>query len=223
MTKITFSKTDVIEHAWELTKQHFWFVLGLTIVTFFISAIPGFFGEQNQYEGFVLIASILAWVAQIFLSIGLVNIVIKLARNESADWNDLWTKRHLFWRFLGGSLLYALIVFAGFILLVLPGIYWSVKYQFFSYFMIDKELGIRDSLRKSAEVTKGHIGNLFIFNLILSLIVFLGILALLVGMFVAIPLTWLATAVLYLKLSEDIPHLTISETQEPQPENTNGA
>jgi uncharacterized membrane protein len=62
------------------------------------------------------------------------------------------------------ALLYCLIVFAGFILLIIPGIIFSLQYSQAIYIMAeDKDLDIFDALRKSREMMVGYKMDLFIF------------------------------------------------------------
>lgn len=207
---VNFSKSDLIEQAWELVKKHFWFLVGITVFLMFISAIPSFFGQENQSEPLVLGIAVLLWIVQIFLSIGITYITLKLGRGEEATWADLWAKKYLFWRYLGGSILMGLIVMVGFVLLILPGIWLSIRLQFFTYALVDKDVKILEALRMSWDMTEGNWWNLFAYNILLSLIVMLGFILLIVGIFVAIPVAWLGYALVYLKLTEqqtDTAHL----------------
>lgn len=196
-----FSKSGLIEQAWEITKKHFWFMVGLTVVIVFISSIPNFFGEDKQAEPLVLSIAILTWIIQIFLSIGITYITLKLGRGESVTWADLWTKKYLFWRYLGGSILMGIIVLIGFALLIIPGIWLGVRLQFFTYALVDKDAKIMEALRISWDMTEGNWWNLFGYNILLGLVVLLGFILLVIGIFVAIPVTWLGLALVYLKLT----------------------
>jgi uncharacterized membrane protein len=99
------------------------------------------------------------------------------------------------------SILYGLIVGVGFILLVVPGIYLALRLQFYSFYVVDKNAGITDSLKMSWEATKGNTLNIFLFVLILIALNILGAIALLVGLLVTIPVSFIAVALLYRKLS----------------------
>lgn len=198
----SFSKSDSIEQSWELVKANFWFLIGLAFIVMLISNLAGWLSELVETGGLITTISIISWIIQIFLSIGIINITLKLARGETANWGDLWTKRHLFWRYIGGSILYALIVTGGLLLLIIPGVIWALKYQFFTYALVDKELSIKAALQESRRLTKGHKGNIFVLNILLTLIALLGMLLFFVGLFVALPITWLTYTLVYLKLQK---------------------
>jgi len=57
--------------------------------------------------------------------------------------------------FLFGLILYTLITLVGTILLIIPGIIWGIKFQFFGYFIVDKGLEPIEALKRSAAITKG--------------------------------------------------------------------
>lgn len=198
----TFSKSDNIEQAWELVKVNFWFLVGLAFVVMLVSSFFGYLSKLIETKGIIITLSAISWIIQIFLNIGIINISLKLARAEPTAWGDLWTKRHLFWRYLGGNIIYYFIVAGGLLLLVIPGVIWSIKYQFFTYALVDKELSIMKALQESGRLTQGHKGNIFVLNILLTLIALLGLLLLFVGLLVAVPITWLTYSLVYLKLQK---------------------
>lgn len=76
----------------------------------------------------------------------------------------------------------------------------TIKLQFYSYFIVDKNAGPIEALKKSWAITRGVKWDLFLFGLLLGLITLAGLLALVVGLFVAIPVGLLANTYVYRKL-----------------------
>lgn len=105
-----------------------------------------------------------------------------------------------FFPFLLGAVVYGLLVALGFLLLLVPGIYWAVKYGFWGYALIDKKLNPLDALRVSAELTAGEKWHLLGFGLALLGVNLLGALALGVGVLVTLPTSALAAAYVYRRL-----------------------
>ena len=99
-----------------------------------------------------------------------------------------------------GAILFSLIVLAGFVLLVVPGIALSVMLQYYSYFIIDKNMGPVEAIKASAALTKGVRWKLFGFLLALGLINIVGALLLVVGLFATVPVSLVAVAFVYRKL-----------------------
>ena len=95
----------------------------------------------------------------------------------------------------------AIIFIGGFILFVIPGIYFAIKYHFLLYFVIDKKMGPLEALRASGKITDGVKWRLLGFSIVSIGIVILGFLAFGFGILVAVPVATLADAYLYRKLS----------------------
>ena len=89
------------------------------------------------------------------------------------------------------------------LLMIIPAIYLSVRLQFYEYFLIDEECGIIESIKKSADISKGYVLELFILGAILALIVLISIVPLGLGLILSIPLSTVATSYIYLKLKKN--------------------
>lgn len=126
---------------------------------------------------------------------------------QNASIKDLWTP-HPFWRFVGGQILLGLIVIAGLILLIVPGIIWGLKYMFTPFITIDRGLMPMEALRESGRITQGHKGELFLLMLALIGINILGFICLFIGLFVSIPVSALATVYAYRTLERQASEMT---------------
>jgi len=73
--------------------------------------------------------------------------------------------------------------------------------MFVMFIVIDRGLGPVEAMKESARLTRGYKWQLLGFVLVLALINFVGALALLVGLFVTIPVTSLAFVQAYRALS----------------------
>jgi len=59
------------------------------------------------------------------------------------------------------SMLYRIIVGCGLLLLIVPGIYLAIRFSLYSFFIVDTNAGITDSLRYSYRATAHHALRLF--------------------------------------------------------------
>jgi uncharacterized membrane protein len=202
MTTAGFSKGEAIRFGWGAMKANLGFFIGALIVVMVIGLIPGLLQAWTAQDAPALSAmfQIASVVFQIIIEMGLITICLKLIDNARPELGDLFSRVHLFFRYLGAKILYVLIVLGGLILLIVPGIVWALKFQFFSYFIIDRALGPIEALRKSAAITAGAKWNLFLFVLLLVGINILGAIALLVGLFATIPTSMVAIAFVYRQL-----------------------
>ena len=88
-------------------------------------------------------------------------------------------------------------------MLIVPGIYLAVKYQFVPYLIVDKGMDPIEAFKESGKMTDGSKWDLLLLLIVLGMIVIIGFLAFIVGSFVAIPVVMVAEAYVYKKLSSD--------------------
>jgi len=201
-----FISSEAIRFGWEKMKKHFWFFVGLLILTWLIQVVPS--GIANVFKDKMVVLYILlivlAWVLQVIVKMGMIKITLDIVDKDKAEIKTLFSQVDLFLKFLFGSVLYGLIVMAGLILLIVPGIIWAIKYQFFVYLIIDKNLSPMEAIKKSGEITMGSKGKLFWLGLLLGLINIAGVICLLIGLFVTIPVTMVAMVYVYRKLMGEL-------------------
>lgn len=197
----SFSISEAIRTAWNITKGNLGFIILLetiTLVIFIVSEMPQRWVKQDQAG---LIVSILAYIIHIIVQLGWINISLKYIKKKKVILKDLINQLAKTPQYIIAGILYALIYLAGLILLVIPGIIWSIKFQYFGYIILEEKIGPIEALKKSAQITRGHKWQLFLFGLVLLAVNMLGLLCFIIGVFVTIPLSMLANAYVYKKLS----------------------
>ncbi len=197
-----FAIGEAIGFGWEIVKKRFWFLIGLLVLvalvhigTELISALVEYYSPLAT-----LILGLVFFVVTTVVHLGTLKITLLLVDDKPASYGELFKYFNLFIRYAVASILYALIVLGGFILLIVPGIIWAIRFQFFGYFIVDKETSIIDSLKKSAHVTHGAKWTLFVFEMALILLNIVGFFCLFVGLLVTIPISMIAYAYIYRKL-----------------------
>jgi uncharacterized membrane protein len=139
------------------------------------------------------------FVINLIIGIGLIKIALEFVDGRKPKFSELFYYKPAINYFVA-SLIQGVIVVLGFILLIIPGIIFSTRLQYVSYLIVDKNLGPVDAIKKSWNVTRGNTWNLFFFGILIGLINLLGIICLVVGLFVTVPLSMLATAFVYRRL-----------------------
>ena len=208
-----FHTGEALKVGWEKFKAHFlflWMTLGATIV------VSGIFGGFERMTEDIAVLSFVISLASMFFSItmqiGLTRLYIDLIDTDTeGKLNTLFSQYRLFFRYLVVSILLGLLVVAGFVFLVIPGIYFFLKYQFSPYLIVDKDLGVVDSFKESAQITDGVKWQLLGFSLAMMGINILGVLALGIGLLVTIPMTFLVYVFVYRKLSTRMMLAPVSE------------
>ena len=90
----------------------------------------------------------------------------------------------------------------GVVFAVLPAVYFSIRLQFYVYFLLDKNKGCIESLKESFIVSKGYAYQLFIIGAILSIIIQLSIIPFFVGLIIAVPFSKMVTTYTYIRLQK---------------------
>ncbi|MCL4354229.1 DUF975 family protein [Patescibacteria group bacterium] len=200
--KPQFSKKEAIKQGYETVRKNLLLILKIMVVLAFVYTIPNALQKSVADNGnLFIVIGILIWILNIMVNMGLVKISIKFAQKEKVSLRDLFYTKSIL-TYVVASFLTGIIVFLGFILLIIPGIYLAIRLQFSTYLIVDKKMGIMDSIKTSWRITKGHTWNLFLFGLLLLLLNILGAIALVVGLIITIPTTGIATASVYKKLSQ---------------------
>lgn len=205
-----FSISEALEFGWQTFRKNVGFFILLLIIVGLLFTLPDIIAKQLRKENPLLgfIIDILSFVLNILISIGLVKISLRFCDGEKGKFSDLFSCYPLFFRYLFGSILYGLIILFGLILLIIPGIIFTIQFFFYDYFIVDKKIGPIEALKRSLAITKGIKWDLFAFILLLGAINFLGALAFFVGLFITIPITIIAEAFVYRKL--------LTQTETPQ-------
>lgn len=195
-----------LARAWRLTLRHFGLIVGVVLLSWVISGIFSVlcdlaFGvsswtETGQpgpgWQGRLAISQLLQQLLGIYLGLGIVRLGLNIAGGEKASVGDLFSQGSVFWRGVGATFLYYLLVVVGLIALIVPGIYLAIRFGYFQVALVDRNLGVFESFEYSSRLTKGNKWRLFLLGLLVVLIMFAGLLALVIGLLWAMPTAWLA-------------------------------
>ncbi len=198
-----FLKKEAIDFGWETAKANIGFFVLFVLIIWIANGIcyapSGYYWVEFYFWSPIF--SLLSWVVGIFIHMAVVRVSLRFNHGETAELEDLWAGYPKFPEFLVGSILYFLLVLAGMILLIIPGIYWAVRYQFFGYCIMDRDVGPVEAMKMSGRITRGSWWNLFWLGILQFLVVLLGILACCVGLFWAMPTAMVAHGYAYVKLA----------------------
>lgn len=207
-----FSISEAIKFGWEVFKKKPWFLIGVILVIFFINSIPNTITEQLRSDDYSLILALIGlafWILNMLVSLGGIKISLALTDGKKAEFADLFNGYSLLINFILASILYALIVVFGMVLLIVPGIIFAIMFHFYSYLIVDKNMSPVDALKESKKLTSGSKWQLFLFGLVLLLLNVAGVLALLVGLLITVPVTMIAYAYVFRKLQGTTPTVAV--------------
>jgi uncharacterized membrane protein len=95
---------------------------------------------------------------------------------------------------LAGLSILVILVSLGFLLF---SIVWAIIFFFAIPLVIDRDMGPIDAIKMSARAAMSNIGGIILLFILAALVNILGMIALCVGLFVSIPVTWVANTVAY--------------------------
>lgn len=203
-----FSIKSALSFGWETFKRRPWFFVGATLVIFLLYIVTGALtgtidyaltGDTENHSG---VGSILDWLIGTLISMGVVAFYLKAHDNpEQVTLSALWHP-HPYWSYLAATVLVGLVIVLGLLLLIVPGIIFGLMFMFTSFIVIDRALGPIDAMKESKRITSGYRWRLLSFILLLALINLAGVIALVVGLLVTVPVTSIAFANAYRVLSD---------------------
>ncbi len=196
-----FSIHEALVKGWEAFFAHYTVFLPAVFLTVAISFASEYM-IKDKFTPLTISAFVLGAVAQIIIGMGLTKIALKITAGEQVSFDDVFSVTHLFFPYIGASILYSLIIFGGLLLLIVPGLVWLVTYWLFPYVLIDTECGILKALSEAKLLYyKGVRGHIVLFFVIIGILNIAGALTFMVGLFLTIPITTVATAHVYRKLA----------------------
>jgi uncharacterized membrane protein len=160
------------------------------IPTYIVSWVQGY-GEPLNFAW-----AFFGWVYAFFitgpLEYGVSFAYLKGARGEKPEVKDLAKVLENYLNIILANLLCGIIVFIGFVLFIIPGIYFLCKLAFVRYLVVDEKMDAVKAIQESWNMTNGHALTIFLMGLLAIPIFIAGIL--LFGIGVIFSAMWVEAA-----------------------------
>ncbi|MBE6287268.1 MAG: hypothetical protein E7099_03640 [Mediterranea massiliensis] len=226
-----FTVGGTIDRAWALTMKHFPVFLLLTILGFIVSSIvqliyyvpyiemlatygsgiteeewlATMFADDDVWSWFswLIVAVIFTFFANNYLVVVGCRMLNAAVRGNKVDMTlELKDARHTFWFYLGAYIVYSVIVMAGTIFCVIPGIFLGVRLMFVPMIASNHpEIPFSEAFSRSWKMTEGHFWRLFGLGIVMILLNIVGLIFCCIGYLLTIVITSLAYACAYNSLS----------------------
>lgn len=202
---------NAIAYGWKSLKKDFWYFVGMAAIYTVVevannrlsnpatAAISNALTAHHAPAVSLLgIAGLAAGVLiQSWINAGYLKLILGYQDGRKRALADIFTQTKYFWRLVGATVLVDAICLLGFALLIIPGIYFAIGFQFTQPLIVDKDMGVIEAMKESLRLTQGVKLPLFLFAILVVFIALAGVIALLVGSLVALPVTWLASVYIY--------------------------
>jgi uncharacterized membrane protein len=191
--------SQIFKFAWSTYKDNWKTWVGLIAIGIAINIVGSMFGYNPETGLGHSWVDILTAIASMVLAIAVIRVSIAHVRKEeisiTSSLSGLGWKDYL-WYFLT-SIVMGLGILLGLVLLIIPGIILALMWMFSLFLVLDKHDGVVSALKHSYHITLGHKWDLLALVIIMIVINVLGTLALLVGLLISLPVTYLAQARAY--------------------------
>ena len=206
-----FSIEESLKVGWNKFKVH----VELSIFTTLLMLAVMFFPSEGGVKFASFIFSIAVTVLLFIIRIGYTKIFLRIFDGESPKFAELFKEYRTFWRYIGVSILLPLIVFGGLILLVIPGLVWTIRLSLAPIIVVDTKLGPIAAIKESYAITRGSFWNLTLFWIIIGILNLAGLVVFVVGLLITIPLSTLASIYVYRELSKKRAGISALLTESP--------
>jgi uncharacterized membrane protein len=216
MSTEKLSVDNALSFGWNGMKKHFVLLFGILTATSSLTLLPGLLGYvlafwvQSDVVKTVggLTLGLVAAVLHDLIDIGMINVQLRLYDGKTAGTKDVFTVYRYFWRYVGAGIIYKTMMVFGYICLIIPGIIVQLTFQFYGYFIVDRNMGPIEALKASAAATKDVKLNLFGFGIALYFINAIGTLAFMLLLPAAYMINILAMTHVYRQLLQNTPEFS---------------
>lgn len=197
-----FIMKDISRQSRQKAKKKFVLYLLIILTVVVVYAIFGrVFNLHTQDPEINTMNNIINLIIWTIVLIWFTNVSLRVADDKYVKYSYFYNKIKLFFHMLGARILFGLMVLAGFILLIIPGIIRAARFQFYRFFIIEQWVNPIKALRMSRGITKWHAPELIVYQLLLYCINLLWLACLWIWLLWTLPMTMIAQAILYRKLA----------------------
>ena len=146
---------------------------------------------------FAVVGHAVPVILQGVMVVGFNILIIKKMVHGRLDIGDMFKGFSFFAPALVAQILISLFSFIGLLLCIIPGLVIAAMYMFTFLFILDKRMEFWPAMQASAEIVKKDYVGFTLFILACGLLQVLGALACIVGLFVTVPIAYVAIVVAY--------------------------
>lgn len=148
-----------------------------------------------------LIGNIVSALVLMPMAVGLLFLATSVAMGQRPNPKSLFAWYDKTLKIFLTALLMNVLIFIGFLLLVLPGIYLAVSYQIALPLMVDKKLGPWQALEASRKIIGHSWFKVLVFDLVAIVVIMLSMLLLGIPLIWSVPALTIAYGILYRNLA----------------------
>lgn len=202
-----FAIGDAVGAGWRRFWPHILPMALFALIVWAVNAtLQALQGPEEDVSVVRFLFTLLGFFVGQLIAIGWVKLALDITDGKGVSAEAITDRFRLVLPYLVAALIYSVMVSVGLVLLVVPGIIVAIIFAFYGFHIVDT--GQTDpiaALRRSAEITRGHRGHLFLLGVVLIGINLLGLLALVIGVLITSGISLLAIAYVYRQLAPAVP------------------
>jgi len=212
----------LLASSFKLFREHIQFLLGLVAMLLVLAVVPGIYfdlyfsgiesfedldlstllmndNEVSLTQRLIAVAlQLLEWIVEL----GVLAVFLKLIDGTPTSVGDIFKNWDKVFAYVVATVIYGIVIVLGLILLIVPGIFFAIRLQFYSYLIIDKGLNPFEALSESYNLTRGFAFDLLILAIVQFFIAIFGLLFFIIGIIPAMGYLYVINAMVYRSLIE---------------------
>ncbi len=205
MSQLSIDLVAVFKFSFAQFKKYASFIIGAMLTYVVLAVVPQVYLMINTPKNPTTsqqFVSFLLTMVQVFLSLGFTKIILLLVQDKFVEVADMFNNFKPFLSYFVATFLYSIAVILGILLLVLPGIFILIRFQFYPYLILEENISSFSALQKSYYLSQNLTLELLLFGVAVVALNIAGFLLFGVGIIFTYPLTTMAIAVVYKSLTE---------------------
>ena len=204
-----FQLSDVLSEGWQKSKGIKRYVLGagiiMYVVMFAVIMLLGFLmvpttGSAEPSAGAMLVQLVMQIVIMAItlpFMAGVFIVCMKRLQGQAVEFGDVFSAFGKTGKLVITAVLMNIMIFIGFLLLVIPGIYLSIAYVLAIPLIVDRDMSPWDAMETSRKAVTKHWFKFLLFMIVMPLIMVISMIPLGLGLIWTIPMMALAFTVIY--------------------------
>ena len=206
---INFSVRDILSRAWELLKNNFfqlfliwlvWLALGIPVAIVDMAMQEMMLNDAVWFILYIIYKVFVAIFISIPLALGNYKILLNIVDGKEAQLATLFSqyKPSLIIHTIFGYIAITIPILIGYLFFIIPGIYLTLRLQFFHLVLIEQEKpDFSEAIKESWNRTEDHSLKLFLLGLMSFGVTLLGWLACCIGVIPAIMVAYLMSVIAF--------------------------
>ena len=230
--------TSIFKESWALFKSNFKKYITISIfvgiVYFAVSALQ----EGFQRDGGILffIYTLCAIIVQLYLTASFIRISLRVVDGKEYKFSDIYDSsiNEIIWKYLGAAIVIGLLVavpfaiafglyllngYIGIVAIILAflafvlGVFFVLIRMFmYQFVVVDRKTTPKETVKFCWNMTRGKEWELILYFVLVGLLNFAGAILFGIGLIITIPMTMLATGILFRKMTGDNQSVEVEET-----------